>query len=233
MNGRASICEAPRAASPAAEARRLRKAQRTREAVARAACELVLERGWSSVTIEEISDHADISRRTFSRHFIGKEDALAEVLRADLHLINESLAARPAQEPPLTAYHRAVRSWLADKEHAWHRTGSASRLLRLVEHEPELRAAYLRVKQDAESRTAELMARRLGVTVKEADRDLRPALAAAAASAAFGTAVRAWVLSEGRRSLAELVDESFQGLTSILLAEPPAPQPASEGDRDE
>src|SRR5581483_6871575 len=120
MNGRAGTAAIPRAAASPAERRQQRRVQQTRQAVARAACELVLERGRQALTIEEISDHAEISRRTFSRYFTGKEDALAEVLRTDLQLINDALAARPPDEPPLTAYHRAVRIWLGDQERAWH-----------------------------------------------------------------------------------------------------------------
>jgi AcrR family transcriptional regulator len=221
MNGRAGTVATPRAAASPAERRRQRRVQQTRQAVARAACELVLERGWQAVTIEEISDHAEISRRTFSRHFTGKEDALAEVLRTDLQLINDALATRPPDEPPLTAYHHAVRTWLGDQERAWHRTRRATDLLRLVELEPEVRAAYLRVRQDAEARTAEVMARRMRT---DPLRDRRPALAAAVAGAAFGEAVRAWIRSDARESLAALVDEAFEGLASVLRAEAPQTQ---------
>ncbi|MET9741877.1 helix-turn-helix domain-containing protein, partial [Streptomyces sp. NPDC006422] len=63
--------------------RRQAKALRTREALAEAAVELVLERGLAEVTVEAIAERADVTRRTFSRHFAGKEDAALDFTRAD------------------------------------------------------------------------------------------------------------------------------------------------------
>jgi hypothetical protein len=44
------------------------------------------------------------------------------------------------------------------------------------------------------------------------------------AGAAFGEAVRAWIRSDARESLAALVDEAFEGLASVLRAEAPQTQ---------
>jgi AcrR family transcriptional regulator len=209
---------------------RRQRVLRTREMLARAAFELLLEHGWTALTVEAISDHAEMSRRTFSRHFTGKEDALAEVLGADLRMINEALALRPADEPPLTAYRRAVADWLGREQGAWHRSPHGAELLRLIEDRPELRAAFLRVRQDAESRTAELMAPRIPEYAPGGR--LRAALTAAVATAAFGTAVRAWVsgTAGSECGLAELVENAFDGLLAqpdgLLAAE--AARPAAE-----
>lgn len=56
----------------------LRERQRlqTRTAIHSAAVSLVLERGVATVTVQDISDAADVSPRTFFNHFRSKEDAL-------------------------------------------------------------------------------------------------------------------------------------------------------------
>ncbi|WP_084703946.1 TetR/AcrR family transcriptional regulator [Phaeacidiphilus oryzae] len=222
---------------------RRRRVLQTRETLARAAFELLLKHGWSSLTIEAISDHAEMSRRTFSRHFTGKEDALAEVLGADLRMINEALEQRPAEEPPLVAYRRAVADWLRRERRAWHRSPHGADLLRLIEDRPELRAAFLRVRQDAEARTAELMAPRIPVrppasascgphAQHPSDVRLRAALAAAVATSAFGTAVRLWVAGPAECDLAGLVQSAFDELGCLVdESERPAAVPTAVADR--
>ncbi len=136
---------APEPATP--EDRRQRKARQTRNALATAALDLILERGLAATTVEAIAQRADVTRRTFSRHFTGKEDAALDFVRGDGARINALLRARPAAEPPLLAYRRAVRDWLADEENpARHLRPRMRRLLALVDREPTLFAAYERIR---------------------------------------------------------------------------------------
>lgn len=99
---------------------RERKKAATRQAVHDAAMRLTIERGIDNVTIDEITEAAGISRRSFSNYFSGKEDAL---LYADGQQMRALLAAvhdRPAGEPAWTAM-RAVVATMADRdEHTIH-----------------------------------------------------------------------------------------------------------------
>ncbi|MFI6846573.1 TetR/AcrR family transcriptional regulator [Kitasatospora sp. NPDC050467] len=88
--------ETATATGEAPERRRDRKARRTRESLAAAALRLVLERGLAAVSVEDITDLADVSPRTFSRYFPSREDAVLDCLRADFARIDAALAARPA-----------------------------------------------------------------------------------------------------------------------------------------
>ncbi len=197
------------------EGRRVRKVQESREAMAAAAVDLVLERGLDGVTVEAISDRVDVSRRTFTRYFSGKEDAVADALRADFARINAALAARPADETPLTAYHRALHAWLDGEPPAWPRRSRATELLHLLHQEPALRAAYGHVREEAQSESVRIVAERLG---QDPEHDLRPALAVALAVGAFGTAVRFWIAPGATTPLPELIDTAF-----AVLADEPAP----------
>ncbi|MEU7644692.1 TetR family transcriptional regulator [Streptomyces huasconensis] len=198
------------------EGRRARKVQESRAVMANAAVDLVLDRGLDQVTVEAISERADVSRRTFSRYFSGKEDAVVDTLRADYARINTALASRPPVETPLTAYYRALRGWLDDEPTAWHRRLPRSRdLLRLLHEEPTLLPAYLRVQDEAQNESVAIVARRLGL---DAERDLRPALAVSLAVGAFGTAVRFWTAPGEPAPLPQLIDAAF-----AALADEPAP----------
>jgi AcrR family transcriptional regulator len=58
-----------------------RRISRTRRSLRDALFALVLERGYDSVTIEEITEKADLGRTTFYLHYRDKEDLLMESLR--------------------------------------------------------------------------------------------------------------------------------------------------------
>ena len=205
------------------EGRRGRKARRTRQALADAALELVLQHGLAAVSVEDVSEHADVSRRTFSRYFSSKEEAVLDCVRADCERINAALAARPAGEQPLTAYRAALRNWLSDqREPAWHRRPGMRDLLRLVTVEPSLTAVHRRISVEAEEESIRLVAARLGV---DPERDLRPSVAVGAGVAALLAAARAWVRAPGPDDLPDLLERAFD----LLTAEPSAEGPPVHG----
>lgn len=204
----------------APEDRRQRKARQTREALAAAACELILDRGLAAATVEAIAERADVTRRTFSRHFAGKEDAALDFVRRDGDRINELLRARPADEPPLPAYRAAVRGWLADQEDpAWHVRPRMRRLLALVDSEPALFAAYQRIRVDAQEESIRIIAERLGT---DPGRDIRPAAIVDAAAGVLVAALRQWArggdADPGAADLAALVERAYDALISEAAA---------------
>ncbi|PZT73514.1 MULTISPECIES: TetR family transcriptional regulator [unclassified Streptomyces] len=205
--------------------RRGRKARRTRDALARAAFELVLDRGLREVTVEEIAERADVDRRTFSRYFANKEAAVLDSVRGDGDRINAALRARPAGEPPLTAYRRAVLDWLADPDApAWHRRPRIYELLVLAEREPTLYAAFHHIRVDAQADSVAVVADRLGTDPLV---DLRPAVTVAAGAGALLAAQAAWVRGDRPDELPRLVERAFDALTGELVTRPPAPAPHS------
>ncbi|WP_371482553.1 TetR/AcrR family transcriptional regulator [Kitasatospora sp. NBC_00315] len=214
-------------AEEAPEGRRDRKARRTRESLAAAALQLVLERGPAAVSVEDVTDLADVSRRTFSRYFPSREDAVLDCLRADFARINAALAARPAAESPLTAYRAALRVWLRDEQDpAWHRRPGVRELFGLIAEEPSLTAAYRRICVDEEEASIRIAAARLGL---DAEYDLRPAVAVGLGVAALQAAARAWVrhpvgASSGETpDLPDLLERAFD----LLAAEPPPDGPSA------
>ncbi|MEW5626270.1 TetR/AcrR family transcriptional regulator [Streptomyces hydrogenans] len=58
-----------------------RRVRRTRAALRRALVELVLDKGFHAVTVEEITERADVGRATFYAHYRDKEDLLVGVVR--------------------------------------------------------------------------------------------------------------------------------------------------------
>ncbi|MFE9249562.1 TetR family transcriptional regulator [Streptomyces sp. NPDC007088] len=217
------------------EDRRQRKARRTRAALAAAAMELVLEQGLAEVTVEEIAERADVTRRTFSRYFSGKEDAALDFVRTDVGRINAALRARPAGEAPLLAYRRAVADWLADPERpGWEGRPDVAAMLTLVDREPSMFAAYERVRVEAQAESVRILAERLDV---DPERDLRPATVVGAAAGVLTAALRLWTRGgrAGAETLPELMERAYDALTSesvladSVLHHPTAPPRAHHG----
>ncbi len=96
------------AAGDAEPGRRDRKKSETRQALRQAAHQLFAERGFRQTTIEDITEAADVSRRTFFRYYSSKEDLLRAEVSDLLPVMLTALRGRPAGEPPLAAIHAAV-----------------------------------------------------------------------------------------------------------------------------
>ncbi|MCX4728423.1 TetR family transcriptional regulator [Streptomyces sp. NBC_00963] len=194
--------------------RRSRKARRTREALAEAACTLVCDRGLKAVTVEDIADRADVARRTFSRYFSSKEDAVLDSVRADGDRINAALSGRPAEETPLAAYRNAVDDWLTDDAHpAWHRRPRIFELMRIADGEPTLYAAFQHIRVEAQADSIRILAARMGI---RDEHDLRPAVLVAVGAGALVAAQSAWVRGSRQDALPGLVHAAFAALTGEL-----------------
>ncbi|QHA08687.1 TetR family transcriptional regulator [Streptomyces broussonetiae] len=207
----------PEPPSGTPEDRRRRRALRTRTALAAAAVELILERGLAETTVEAIAERADVTRRTFSRHFTGKEDAALDFVRLDVDHINALLRERPPEEPALLAYRRAVECWLADPANpARHVRPDLRRLLALLESEPALFAAYERIRVDAQEESIRIIAGRLGT---DDLRDVRPAVVVDAGAGVLTAALRLWARGSAdhdgaAEDLSALVGRAYDALTT-------------------
>jgi AcrR family transcriptional regulator len=95
---------------PGPGGRRDRKKSETRQALRDAAHRLFAEKGFSQTTIDDITQAADVSRRTFFRYYDSKDDLLRSDVSDLLPVMLAALRARPAGEPPFAAILAALRS---------------------------------------------------------------------------------------------------------------------------
>ncbi|WP_054812837.1 TetR/AcrR family transcriptional regulator [Nocardia arizonensis] len=196
------------------DGRRLRT-RRSRAAMSRAAFDLLAERGLDAISVEDITERAGVTRRTFSRHFGSIEEAVLGAVDQDVHLFNDALLRRPLAEAPLIAFHAAVHDWLEDAYGGERAVLLPPRweLFRRIEREPALFAGYQRIRAAGQRESVRIMATRLGV---DPGFDPRPAAAVAAGSAMLLAASQAWAEGDDPADLPRLVESFFAALDELV-----------------
>jgi AcrR family transcriptional regulator len=82
---------------------RERKKERTREAISTAAIELFVEHGFDAVSVSQVAEAAEVSRRTLFAYFPTKEDLVVHRLADHETESARVVRERPAGQPPLAA----------------------------------------------------------------------------------------------------------------------------------
>ena len=92
-----------------------RKKLKTWESIASATIELVVERGFDGVRVEDVCGRAEVGRSTFFRYFDSKEAAfVAGIHQGRLGAVVEAIVRRPPEEDVLTALTNAFLEVYAD-----------------------------------------------------------------------------------------------------------------------
>lgn len=188
-------------ASPPPTARE-RARQALRLEITDQALALIAERGFDSVTTDEIASAVGVSRRTLFRLFATKEDVVAAAFERLGEDAVAALRARPADEPAWDALRRAF-----------------DPVVQRLERRPESFFAVHAVIGATPALRRRVLEQRDGWRVDLANAlggGLRSELLATAAIGAFDVASDRWARAGGRRRLGTLLDEAFALLGSGL-----------------
>jgi AcrR family transcriptional regulator len=175
---------------------RERKKAETRQAVHQAALRLVVEQGFDAVTVEQIADAANISRRTFSNYFAGKEDALLYGEEQRFRQLVERVRSQPPQLSAWQAMRTAIMELyeeLGEVDREW------AMRTRLAKKHPTVLARQLANHAALERELAQVIAGRAAPA--------RPRVMAAAFLGAMRLATFEWIEEEESRSLMEVGQE--------------------------
>lgn len=196
---------------------RERKKRRTRAELSWAAIQLVVERGYDDVRVEDIAAAAGVSTRTFNNYFASKGEAIA-ARHLDRSLqVAADLRARPSGEPLWTAITQAVRAAFTPgpevvlppglDEADWE-----AGLVRMMAH-PAWRGDMVKASLAAEEAIAAAVADRTGTDV---DADLYPNLVAAALGAATATVMQHRLRRRPPPPMEQLLTEAITQLSAGL-----------------
>ena len=188
--------------------RRERKKLATRQALMDAALRLVADRGLEQVTVEDISEAADVATRTFFNYFSSKEEALLGNAPEKAATVHRLVVDRPATESPLEAVYQVLRELTLQQARR-----REELLLRqqVIERHPGLLARQLGMYASFERALTAAVAERLGAPADA----LYARVLATAAVAAARAAVSSWMADQGRRPLVTMVDTAFLHLREL------------------
>ena len=196
---------------------RERKKLATRRSLRRIALDLVAERGFAHVTVDDIAEAADVSTRTFFNYFPSKEAVLFGTDPERATELRERVAHEAPGQPALEALRRVMVSdaqVVADELSEL--GGDPAEWLRRMKEaraDPHLRTAHAAQMAMNERAMTEGLAERLGT---DPERDPYPVLLAATAGAVFRASMTFWASSGGTVPLSQLIDLEFQALADGL-----------------
>lgn len=206
---------------------RERKKRETRDALSRAAVELVTERGWSAVTIDDIAARARVAPRTFRNYFPNKAAAISGRHVDRMRRVAETLAGLPAGTP--------LRAVLIDAAVAEFAPGAAERpapdpdraaAVRLMLAEPALQGELARASATARDELAAAVA---ALTGTDPVRDTYPQLVAAAVEAAVDVTITHCMGATRPVPMGPVLRDALERLTAGL-ADPAARPTDPEGE---
>jgi AcrR family transcriptional regulator len=181
------------------------------------ALKLVAERGFANVTIEDITEAADVSMRTFFNYFPSKESAVIGADPERIEQIRVGLLSRPIDETPLEALRAVILkdtatidADLADLDEgreAWFRR------LSIVRNDPELLGAYAAHISSLEQIFVVALADRIGT---DPQTDPYPALLIATIMGATRIAALYWSANKSVVSLTALTRAAIDNLAEGL-----------------
>jgi AcrR family transcriptional regulator len=174
-----------------------RRVGKTRKALREALTDLILERGYESVTVQDLIDRADVGRSTFYAHFIDKDDLLMSIF-AELQVPGPDTSRWTPDDPAF--------SWTLD---LFRHFGSGKRLFRAVSSSRSGELARRETKRWLEELArAELNRLRLPQSVE-------PMTLETVVSFLVGTFLGFmdwWMRPEHEQLTAEQVDQAFRAL---------------------
>lgn len=198
---------------------RERKKLRTRRALADAALDLFSERGFAAVTLDELVDSVEVSKRTFFRYFPSKEDVAIEAERELWDACIAGFTRTPVRGPVLPALRDALTGAVCGMSEDWEVRFLRTR--RLISRTPALWNHSLLLSWRLQERLTEELERKLGVDGRE---DVRLRLAGEFALGAYRVGARNWTAGRGtgargrggRTALARRVAEAFDAAPAAL-----------------
>lgn len=186
--------------------RRERKKRATYLALRAAALDLVSERGFCNVTVEEIAEAGDVSVRTFFNYFSSKEDALVGDDAQGREAMRAELLALPGEVAPLEALRAVVlgrlRAIAADLDLSGEDHDAWARRFAAVHAQPEVQLAYAKHLTVVEQLVTDALVERMG---GEAHRQAA-AVVTAAAMAVMRAVMRTTVQRDGEGAIEAVVE---------------------------
>ena len=172
-----------------------------------AAYELVVEKGYGNVTLDDMAAAGGVSRSTFLRYFRTKDQAIVVALKAYVERMADALRARPRDEDDWSALRSAIESFVVP---IYERNpAGAQALSRLALFTGALSGAHLE-RADWRAPLARALAERHGIAEPI---PIGLSVKVAAALDCMDLAVSHWAAEDGGVDLVDLLRDGFTALS--------------------
>ncbi|GAB3492511.1 TetR/AcrR family transcriptional regulator [Flexivirga lutea] len=178
-----------------------------RERLQAVALRLFAEHGFEQTTVAEIAGAAELTERTFFRHFADKREVLFAGQEDFLQLFTDPIEAAPAGTPAYELVRRALEA--AGEFFPLERRTFARTRAAIIGSEPALQERELGKLASLKTRLGELMRDR-GIGEPTAT------LAAEAGVTIFHLAFQQWIADGEERSMAELARERLDAMAALV-----------------
>jgi AcrR family transcriptional regulator len=172
-----------------------------------AAYDLVVEKGYGNVTLDDMAAAAGVSRSTFLRYFRTKDHVVLVAFEAYAERMADALRARPRDEDDWSALCRAIETFVVPIYTKY--PDGAQAFTRLALFTQALSGARLELR-DWRTPLTRALAERHGVAEPI---PIGLAVKVAAAFECMGLAVSYWAASDGGADLLDLLREGFGALS--------------------
>jgi AcrR family transcriptional regulator len=196
---------------------RERKKLATRRSLRRVALDLVAERGFVHVTVEDIAEAAEVSPRTFFNYFPSKEAALFGANPERVTALRERLVHEAPGQTALEALRVVMvgeaRALAEELDELGGDPAFWLKRMKAAHVDPHLRAAQAAHLAMVERVVTDALAERLGA---DPEHDPYPVLLAGAAVGVMRATMTFWASSGGAMALDQLTDAAYQALADGL-----------------
>jgi len=193
--------------------RRQRRGAETRVRLFRSALQLFAERGYSNVTVEDITEAADVGKGTFFNYFESKDQLLSVMAEMQLSKVREALSL--AQAGGQTIYSVLHHLFLRSTEEPGRSPDLARALLSSFLAGEGVRVMAYNLASEGRKMLAQIVAE--GQKRREIDCRLKEEKVALQIQQAFMGTLLLWSL-EGRPPLKAWAEESFQHFWRAVAA---------------
>jgi AcrR family transcriptional regulator len=172
-----------------------------------AAYELVVEKGYGNVTVDDMAAAGGVSRSTFLRYFRTKDQAILVALKAYVERMADALRTRPRDEDDWSALRNAIEAFVVPIY--TRNPAGAQAFSRLAMFTQALSGAQLE-RQDWRTPLTHALAERHGVSGPV---PISLSVKVGAALECMGLAVSYWAAADGEVDLIDLLREGFAVLS--------------------
>ncbi len=171
---------------------RARKRLATRRAISLAADRLFREKGFDTVTVDEIAAAADVGRMTVFNYFPRKEDMFFDRDEEGREILREALRQRDPEVSPIETLRRLVHRLVAEEAPYLRFSADSQDFVRTVERSITLKARAREIRDELAEVTAVALAEGVGRPVDDAEARLAAGLLLATWTVAFVEAHRTY-----------------------------------------